>query len=519
MRHRKKPHLKRRSHRGYALLIALALVVALLLLVAGTQRTMVQQLELTKTERDSERALELTEDGLNILLYNFANGTLPSHLYDFSTSGIPTIAAFKEGVRGGTYTVTKYPTGATKTGYCIGQIGLINSNGSYNTTGTAVIFGWYDGAVRRIRVGLQAFGYFDWAAIYTLNPSLTNLNDPTSWDTNGNNYSWKFTSGAQVVGAVGSQGRIDNGTNAQFWVGPIYIAGPSARFGSASYPSTGTYPSAATGAPPSAYTGSTTPAAPFVRVPKEDLYVPTADQAAVQWAAYSRNITASNLDYYGGTTTIRGASVSNNNNLTGLRYLVWDGNTTASIRELGPKLNGSGGVLSNYQVITSGYSLDSSAFSPSTDKNSALAQSSDLKTGEVIYGVRVYPGDYYFDTIDMSGQSSLYIRSFSDNEASTIPTSGPLRPYNFGIATNPNQRIVSGQGSLHLTSIPAEANVRIWVGQPSSGSNKGASFTDQVFMEYTPYASRFRVYVANTAGGVHQRRKFRSPIPRQYARL
>lgn len=507
MSNRNKPLRKRRSRRAYALLIALALVVGLLLLIAATQRTMMQQLALTKTERDYERALQLSEVGLNKLLNSFSNpvsGALPDPIYDFSGSGIPTIAAFKAGVRSGLYKVTKYPAGSARTGYCIGQIGLL-SGGSANTSGTAVVFGWYDGVVRRVRVGLRAYSYFDWAAVYTLNPSLTNLADPTSWETVGNNYSWKFTSGAQVVGAVGSQGRIDYGVNSLFWVGPVYLAGPSARFGSAPFPTKGVSPSAAStpaNPVPSGYSGSTTAALPFVRSIQENFYVPTADQAAKQWALDSRNVsTAVNMDYYSGTTTIGGKAVSNNNNTTGLRYLVWDGATTASIRELGPKTNAQGVVTSNYQVIPSGYSLNGSAFAPSISKNSAVALNSDLKAGETIYGVRAYPGDYYFDTIDMSGTNRLFLRTFSDNEAAAIPTSGPLRPYNFGSAANPNQRVLNTNGVMSLSSLAGEGNVRFWVSQPASGKNKGASFTDQVSMEYTKYASRFRVYVANSAGG------------------
>jgi hypothetical protein len=502
------PQSKRRTRHGHILLIALALIVGMLLLVAATQRTLVQQLALTRTERSYERALQLSEVGLNRLLYSFSNGTvgsLPDPLYDFS-GGIPTIAAFKTGVRSGLYKVTKYPAGSTTTGYCIGQIGLVNTGGSYNTTATVVVFGWYDGVVRRVRVGVQGYSYFDWAAIYTLNPSLTNLSNPASWDGAGSNYSWKFTSGAQVVGGVGSEGRIDYGTNSLFWVGPIYLAGPSARFGSASYPAKGTYPSAASAASntvPSGYTGSTNAAAPFVRPLEEHLYIPTADQAAVAWVKDSRSVTtATTMDYYKGTTTIGGKAVSNNNNDTGLRYLVWDGSTTASIRELGPKKNGAGAVVSDYKVIASGYSLDGAAFTPSISKNSTLVQNSDFVTGESIYGIRAYPGDYYFDMISMTGSNRLFVRSFSDNEASGLPTSGALRPFNFGTAANSNQCATNNGGTMSLTSLAGEANVRFWVSEPSTGgTNTGASFTDQVFMEYTKYASRFRIYVANSKGG------------------
>ncbi|MCW3097142.1 MAG: hypothetical protein JWL77_2760 [Chthonomonadaceae bacterium] len=521
MRNRKKPQLKRRSQRGYAMLIALALVVGLLMLIVATQRTLVQQLALTRTERDSERALELSEIGLNKLLYSFSNGTvgsLPNPIYDFTATGIPTIAAFKAGVRSGTYKVTKYPAGSTNTGYCYGQMGLLNTGGSSNSSGTAVVFGWYDGVVRRIRVGLQGFSYFDWAAVYTINPSLKNLSDPTSWDGAGSNYSWSFTSGAQVIGPVGSQGRVDNGTNSVFWVGPVYMAGPSARFGNASYPSTGTFPvpgDPAINTVPSGYTGSTTPVTPFMRVISEDLYIPTADQAAVQWAKDSRSVsTATNMDYYAGTTTIGGNAVSNNNNATGLRYLVWDGSTTASIRELGPKVNGSGVVLSNYQVIPSGYSLDGGAFSPSTNNGSYLVKNSDLKSTESVYGIRAYPGDYYFDMIKMTGTNRLFLRTFTDSEASTIPTSGALRPYNFGGSANPNQRVLNTNGTMSLSSLSGEANVRFWVSEPTSnGTNTGASFTDQVSMEYTQYASRFRVYVANSLGAKIAAGNTSSPPP------
>ena len=106
MCNRTRSRLKRPAHRGYALLVALALVVALLIFVAGTQRTMVQHLALTRTERDSERALEMAEVGLNKLLYSLSNPAIAQPtIYNFGT-GIPSIPTFKTGVRAGTYVVT-----------------------------------------------------------------------------------------------------------------------------------------------------------------------------------------------------------------------------------------------------------------------------------------------------------------------------------------------------------------------------------------------------------------------------
>jgi hypothetical protein len=95
----------------------------------------------------------------------------------------------------------------------------------------------------------------------------------------------------------------------------------------------------------------------------------------------------------------------------------------------------------------------------------------DSKT-ETPYGIRAYPGNYFFDQINMQPSDVLSLRTFNDADQ-------PGQPAN----PNPGQS--------------ANRNVRFWIGHAASGNDPNSTFTQQTFMEDPTYASRFRVYVAS----------------------
>ena len=481
----------RPARRGAAMLIAMALILGLTALVASIQYLMASSFNTTKKERDYERALQMAEHGINMTLYNLNNnlGSTPTALVT-----VPTIPCFKAGVLAHTptYVMTKYPTNSSATGYYVGSIGAIGD------TGTLIAFGWSNGTIRRIKVNIQSQSFFNGTAAHALSKGLTNSNNSTTWSTQSTDYSLRLATGTQVIGAIGSCGGIDFATNngSQVFVGPVYISGDTGRFNESSYPSRGTYPGSAypTYTPPAQFTGSPTGTTPFVQTRATPKYVPTADKACNDWVKLTRDETSGfGVDYFAGSSTVCGVTTTNSNNSTGLRYLVWKNSNTSTIRELGPKDS-----TTDYQVIQSGNTLDHAAFQPSGSVvRNAIKPNSDWRSGESIYGVRVYPGDYYFDSINMTlANDNLFIRSFSDSEGGTIPSSGTLRPFNFGTGANPNFRPVGG----HPTSLADESTVHFWIGNPASGPNPGAVFTDHVYMEYTQYASRLRCYSANVTG-------------------
>src|SRR5437867_1794820 len=106
----------RSPRRGAAMIIALALILGLLLVVTAAQYQTMNQLSVSKYERGYDRALLMAEAGVNAYLNMLTNGAgtgtnsgyVPS---SYTFSSIPTLAQFKTGVKNGTYTLIKYPSG------------------------------------------------------------------------------------------------------------------------------------------------------------------------------------------------------------------------------------------------------------------------------------------------------------------------------------------------------------------------------------------------------------------------
>lgn len=443
--------------RGQALIVALVIVVCLMLAVAATQIQSIAELTGSKRDRDYERALQMAEAGANAYINEISNGFvnatysyMPAYKALNSNGNgdvFPiTCALMKTRILAGTYAANKYPANSQQ-GYYVGHT-------TYSTSVITVIsYGWSNGVVRRIQVAGTAFSIFDWAALYGLNPATT-----------GNNYCWKFSGSANIVGGSGGEGLITSNNNATYYDGPVVFAGAGAA-GNA-------FPTILTSGVnvPTGHAGVGTLASPSTHRYKSTLSLPTADQAANSWALTNLGVTSTTgVEYYR----------THNNNATGIKYLV-SNNGTGAIRELAGSF-----VMNDTQL--------DGEFNPS---NGTLNTAGKVN-GETYYGLRFYPGNYFFEQVTMQATDKMYLRTFTDAERSTI--SGRAFVVT-GDPANPN----SGQA--------ANSSVRFWIGKRTSGNDYMTTFNIGTAMEYTAYGSRFRVYVSST-GGVTVKGTNTSPPP------
>ena len=115
--------LKRGRQRGYALLFALGLIMGLSVLVAATQRQIVQSLAITKTQRDYERALQMAEAGANAYINRIVSGPQPNGTANAALippittlNSILSAQTFKQQAKDGTIPASSliyYPAGQT----------------------------------------------------------------------------------------------------------------------------------------------------------------------------------------------------------------------------------------------------------------------------------------------------------------------------------------------------------------------------------------------------------------------
>ena len=103
------------------------------------------------------------------------------------------------------------------------------------------------------------------------------------------------------------------------------------------------------------------------------------------------------------------------------------------------------------------YQLDGE-FSPSNGTLTSLGKTN----GESFYGLRVYPGNYFFEQITMQSSDRLRLRTFNDSDQPSQPA-------------NPN----SGQSS--------NRNVRFWIGKRQSGNDYNSSFNYQTTVPVISY--------------------------------
>jgi hypothetical protein len=389
----------------------------------------VGQLKLTKTEHDYERALIAAETGISAYLNRLALGLGGTQIQAMS------LVDFRKAVFGQTVALTRYPAGSQQ-GYYVGHVGVLGP------TGTVIAYGWSNGIVRRVRAKVRSLSFFEKAAVFALNPSTTSSGLP---DNSSGNYAWRASGSASFVGPCGAVGRIDYSSNNSFYDGPILLSGPSARFGNGiDAPLLQSGPNL-----PAGHTGTGTLASPPVQRFAFRFNIPTVDQSANKISG-----TTQGVEWFR----------THNNNSTGMRYLVQH-KTTLVVREL----------PGAYVLMLPGdYALDGE-FNPTNSVLTGLG----MTGSEVFYGIRLYPGDYYFDQIRMQAADRLIIRSFSDGERAALGKSAEF--------PNPNP----GQSD--------NATVHVWLGH-RTGGDVATSFNYQTNLEYTRYPSRFRVYSATTAG-------------------
>src|SRR5262249_41995726 len=155
---------------------------------------------------------------------------------------------------------------------------------------------------------------------------------------------------------------------------------------------------------------------PLYRHYARKLNVETADSAA-----NSNSGATTGVEYYR----------THNDNATGLRLLVKN-SSTGAIREL----------TGSYTVLpTSG----NSQFNLTWPNSQAYKNKGMNTSTEVPYGIRAYPGNYFFEQISMQASDVLSLRTFNDTDQPSQPA-------------NPN----TGQS--------ANRNVRFWIGHAAQGN-------------------------------------------------
>lgn len=456
---------------------ALAIILGLTVLVGASQLVTVTEMARSKADRDFERALQYAEAGLNAYLNRLGSGAgsgtyaglVPPYqqLPEFYS-----IDGFRDAVRAGTITSTAstpyrfvhYPPGSTDSGFYVGHVA---TPGAF---ATLVSYGYCRGAVRRVRGTGRSFSIFDWAAIWGINPGTSNQD-----------YAWKFSGSANVVGAAGAEGLFIGNNNVTVYDGPVVWANASyaAPF---SNPNLTIYASSAN-VPSGHPDGSLYPwhqhqvANPGMRYYASRLDFPTADEAANQYSGAT-----------GGVAQYK----TNNHNATGLRYLVRN-TATGVIREL----------QGSYTVLASSdYELDNE-LAPNASTLSGLGMTSS----EEFHGLRVYPGNYYLESVNMGNADKIFLRTFTDAERSIAVD-----------ATRIDRRSISVQGSDGTEPVnpnsgqSGNANVRFWIGKSTKPNDPNTIFDVNCQMEYPRYASRFRIYAA-TRGSFTVRGRNTTPPP------
>ncbi len=453
-----------RAEDGSALIVTLALVLALTILVAATQWQVIHDLKVSKTERDFERALQMAESGANAYLNMLAKGLAPGNPLVPQQYVLPSILSpqeFKQQVKNKTIPpshLVYYPPGQTRQGDFAAHLG------TPGTSADIIAYGWSNGIVRRVRIHSDIYSIFDWVAIWGINPG-----------TGNQDYAWKFSGNVDVIGACGAEGKLlYSGANVRIWDGPLVWANKSYA---PPYNNPDIAPIANSGPNiPPGHPGTADHVHPIAN-PVYKHYVrklgfPTADEAANEESGSNMGVA-----YF----------KTHNHNATGLRYLVRH-TTTGVIRELNDPTK-------PYTVMKNNdWRLDGE-FNPNKKDLENLGMTDE----EEFYGIRAYPGQYYFEQIDMTNQSRLFLRTFKDSERPPLLANGELETVVVNDVGNPNPGESENQ------------NVRFWIGT-TGGKDPDTTFDVNTVMEYPFWASRFRVFIAST-GTITVRGRNTNPPP------
>lgn len=451
-----------------ALVPALGIILCLTLLIAAVQQMSVQQLASFKARSNSQRALELAQIGANAYLFQLSssfNTSLPwlppSNPVDQASPAWPVDhATFRQRAgKDAQFPVRNYPAGTPGQGFVVGH---------RTEAGGVVVFsyGFCNGAVRMIRVTAVIFSPFEFAAAFGLDPYSPDMPGPGG-DTGP---AWTFTGSAKIVGASGSEGLVNNSPWVEWYDGPLYLTGR----GNELNPTLD--PAGLVSGPdvPPGHVGTGKLASPFVRRMSRSLNIPTVDEAAKQYVSKRWQIN--------NTVGVRWFA-SNNNNATGIRYLVRNKTVGhphfGKVRHLdsGPSLGTQANPVLNLGQVS----------------GNTLAQAG-MTADEEFYGVRVYPGNYFFTRVNQpsSQGATLYLRSYPDGGAGVDMSGDALVVYgdaNYStVAVNPNPNSAF------------EREIRFWVGDVTTGNNSQTQLSNNIWMEYRQYPSRFRILFGNQAG-------------------
>jgi hypothetical protein len=447
--------------------------MGLTILIIATQLVIIQQLQVSKTERDYERALQMAEAGANAYLNMLTNGTAnsttdPNGLIPpaYTYSSVLTISQFIEEAHNVSSTIIPhtpapgtrgayliyYPAGQTNRGYFAYQTSAVSSTGVVNV----VAFGWCNGVVRRVQVSGQSESVFDLAAVYGLDPNM-----------GSSDFAVKFSGSANVVGAFGAEGTIASSNNATYYDGPILWTNES--YGS---PWNNADPTVRQSSPnvPTGHVGTGTLASPLYRH-----YTRSLDEITAGAEANMASGSTSGVPYY----------QANNNNTTGITLLFMNKSTNAYLEV--PQPNG------NPLIPTSGSSAYSLSWPLRPYQKAALAAVGYARKNYNFVGLRMYPGDYYVSSLTMYNSNPnlngatdrLYLRTYNDSDLA-----GGTNPLGLPTKNNPNG-----------PSQSSNRNVRLWIGQPPPfGVALSTTLGQGMLLEYGQFASRFRVYSSNSKG-------------------
>ncbi len=487
----------RRRSRGAALIIALVLAICITMLVVATQMLVTSQLKSEKGQRDYDRALEMAEAGANAYLNYLATGnnnsitpwtTAPPPTI---TSGIPSIAQIQADIRahriilgngsntvGGTAyantmglvnfpaqaTLATYPPKNSQFGYFVVLTSL--SQSSVNM----VSYGYSNGIVRRVQVGGTSSDIFDWAALWGINPS-------DAWNVNGS---------LTVVGGFGGSGVMSWGNNTRFYDGPGIASGvnwpnntPPTPWGSATSGNGTSSPN-----DPPGHIGYGTLASPFARSVPRSLVFPTVDTDANNVSG-----TALKAEYFR----------THNNNFTGIRYLVTRSGVITELTSTNYTVTGknhaAASTLSELNNGDDSYTLSgggNNEFSPTLPNNGSWG---NLST-DTFYGIRIYPGIYFFESISMSPSDILNIRSYNNYDRTNTSMTTDTSYLGFRPTNDP----VNPTSGLDDSSINGRRDIRMYIGHSAKNTNGSqdtlSTFTNGCNMEYYRYPSRFRVFIS-----------------------
>ncbi|MFM7323258.1 MAG: hypothetical protein ACKO5K_17315, partial [Armatimonadota bacterium] len=350
-----------------------------------------------------------------------------------------------------------YPSGATTQGFVVGHV----SSGS---TTTIYSYGFCNGAVRMVKCSIEEFQAFNWAAAYGLDP-YTQANPGPG---NDRGPAWSFLGSASVVGACGAEGEIKSNTNATIYDGPVYLSGA----GVALNPTYNPTPLQSTPGMPTGHVGTGTLILPFVRRKAASMAFKTVDVTANEYVKARFGVTTTlGARYFSGST--------NNQNQNGVYYLIRckSGANLNKIR------------LGNKVTIAA----TNPVFNPPSNPNNATIGIANSTTEE-LYGIRFYPGNYYFTQWKQPGGSAqrVFFRTYADGGSGTRTDGTPLvvfKDTNYTVAdTNP------------ATAMASDNEIRIWIVDPSSGNATASDFSANMWIEDQSSTARFRILFANTAG-------------------